>query len=114
MIGVLFSILMNFRIPILFSFINIIIRSGCSFKPKIIPMFIDSKTLKPETFYGSSYKLLNQNMKFALLHMDCNNINEDDNSSDDESDEYQYENNAINYDFCTKMNCQKRLIWPLP
>ena len=84
MIGVLFAIMMNCRLPILFTFINIIIRSGCSFKPKIIPMFIDRKAIKPSTFYGSSYKLLNakEKISYDYLQRDLNYY--DDSSSDDD------------------------------
>ena len=86
-IGVMFGFIMNCRLPILFTFINIIIRSGCSFKPKIIPMFIDKKNLRPHTFYGSSYRLLNKKEKvnYKFLEQDYNYY-DDESSSDDDDD----------------------------
>ena len=88
MIGVVFGFMMHCRLPILFTFINIMIRSGCSFKPKIIPMFIDKKELRPQTFYGSSFKLLNDDDKisYKLLEPDLNYY-DDESSSDDDDEE---------------------------
>lgn len=96
MIGVLFAIMMNCRLPILFTFINIIIRSGCSFKPKIIPMFIDRKALKPSTFYGSSYKLLSSKDKISYDYLQ-RDMNYYDDSSSDEEDEDEIESNDIDH-----------------
>merc|ERR1712154_280943 len=88
------------RIPILFSFINIIIRSGCSFKPKIIPMFIDQKTLRPQTFYGSSYKLLEDapSMDYIDLFHEARSQSFDDESSSEDEEDEEYEN-IQNFDY---------------
>ena len=87
MIGVMFGFVMHCRLPILFTFINIMIRSGFSFKPKMIPMFIDKKELRPRTFYGSSFKLLNDEDKISYNFMNHNLNYYDDSSSDDDEEE---------------------------
>ena len=86
MIGVMFGFAMNCRIPILFSFISIIIRSGFSFKPKIIPIFIDKKYFNNRIPFGSSYKLLN-NSELDYFRIDNLQSMSDESSSDDDDDD---------------------------
>ena len=100
MIGVMFGFIMKCRIPVLFTFINIIIRSGCSFKPKSIPMFIDRMVLRPKTNYGSSYNLLNDRdcdyipSELNYYEDDISSSDSDDDDDDDDGVD-EYELNAI-------------------
>merc|ERR1719471_1773331 len=92
MIGVVFGFMMQCRIPIMLTVLNFIVRSGGSFKPKIIPMFIDKTTLRTDALYGSSYRLLDQQDREQfrdLLSDDWNSQEElffeDSSSEEDES-----------------------------
>merc|ERR1712004_635797 len=79
---------MGCRIPILLTIINFIIRSGGSFKPKIVPMFIDNATTRSQTAYGSSYRFLKDNRsRTKWEEMAYSQWSEEDtSSSDDETD----------------------------
>mmetsp|Transcript_32730 Transcript_32730/g.52382 ORF Transcript_32730/g.52382 Transcript_32730/m.52382 type:complete len:245 (-) Transcript_32730:126-860(-) len=101
MIGVLFGFVMKCRLPVLLSFINVMIRSGCTYKPSIIPMFIDRKELRPSTFYGSSYKLLSKRIRIEpRYHVDSSSDDEEDDAEyDGVADDEQGNENVIDYDF---------------
>jgi len=94
MIGVMFGFMMRCRIPILLTVLNFIVRSGGSFKPKIIPMFIDNTTIRPKASYGSSYNLLGGRQREEMPFFEADKENEDNkgdkedecSSSDDEDD----------------------------
>jgi len=88
MIGVMFGFMMRCRIPILLTIINFIIRSGGSFKPKIVPMFIDNATIRSQAAYGSSYRFLKDNRsRTKWEEMAYSEWSEEDiSSSDDEPD----------------------------
>merc|ERR1712228_657392 len=99
MIGVMFGFIMKCRVPVLFGFINIIIRSGGSFKPKSIPMFIDRMVIRPKTNYGSAYNLLNDE-GFEYMGNELNYCEDEMSSSESEGDdveenEYEYEWNGF-------------------
>merc|ERR1712083_1223264 len=89
MIGVMFGFMMQCRIPILLTIINFIIRSGGSFKPKIVPMFIDNSTTRSQAAYGSSYRFLKENRSRSkweeMMYSECSD-DDDTSSSDDETD----------------------------
>merc|ERR1712228_387865 len=98
MIGVMFGFIMKCRVPVLFTFINIIIRSGCSFKPKSIPMFIDRMVLRPKNHYGSSYNLLNDRT-YDCIQSEFNRY-EDDISSSHSDDDDDDDDGVDEYDLC--------------
>jgi len=88
MIGVMFGFMMRCRIPILLTIINFIVRSGGSFKPKIVPMFIDNTTTRSQAAYGSSYRFLKDNRsRTKWEEMAYSQWSEEDtSSSDDDAD----------------------------
>jgi len=88
MIGVMFGFMMRCRIPILLTIINFIIRSGGSFKPKIVPMFIDNARTTAQAAYGSSYQFLKNNRRRQKWEEMAysERRDEDYSSSDDEAE----------------------------
>merc|ERR1712154_251023 len=84
MISVVFSFSMRCRVPILLALVSVIVRSGFSFKPKVLPMFIDNKVLRPRTFYGSSYKLLHARSTSVERDLDDSSSEEDDEDDEDQ------------------------------
>merc|ERR1712129_479736 len=94
MIGVMFGFMMKSRLPVLFSFLNIVIRSVGSFKPKSIPMYIDRIEIRPKNAYGSAYNLLNDDETLSSMDEllfgfeDGEAISSSDEGSDDDVDTY--------------------------
>merc|ERR1712129_298296 len=87
MIGVMFGFMMKSRLPVLFSFLNIVIRSVGSFKPKSIPMCIDRIEIRAKNAYGSAYNLLNDD-ELLFGFEDGEAISSSDEGSDDDVDTY--------------------------
>merc|ERR1712048_1002043 len=87
------------RLPVLFTVINIMIRSGCSFKPKSIPMFINRIQIRPKNAYGSSYNLLNEEEPCDVLQKYYEEEGEISSSSEfesgDESEDSYADENGI-------------------
>ena len=82
MIGVMFSFLMRCRIPVLLATFNIIVRSACTQRPKLLPIYVNNVKLNPTNYYGSSYNL-------NVIKKDKSNDNDNDNDDDDDETQSQ-------------------------